>query len=194
MINQDDVSGSWRTFFQDFVLAIELRELELDTRYTTNLISRIVALLGAVRKEGKDFLQSVGFDIRQGTYKKALNLLDDHYGRKESIFVKTQKFCFARQTAGEDEQRYFVRVERLSRDADLGTTDKARRRLCLVLATNDLRDVNLQRELMARSMDWAEFARILRSRAVASQAVQILNEDTENTMSFKKEVGAVKHY
>ena len=29
-----------------------------------------------------------------------------------------------RQTAGENEQDYFVRVERLSRDADLGTTMK----------------------------------------------------------------------
>ena len=77
-------------------------------------------------------------------------------------------------------------VERLRSDADLGTTDEARRRICLVLASNGLRDVNLQRELMARSMDWAKFARILKSRAVASQAEQILNGDTENTMSFKK--------
>ena len=30
--DQDNVSGSWRTFSQNFVLAIELRELELDTR------------------------------------------------------------------------------------------------------------------------------------------------------------------
>ena len=44
VINQGNVSGSWRTFSQDFVLAIELRELELDTRYTTNPRSKIVAL------------------------------------------------------------------------------------------------------------------------------------------------------
>ena len=59
------------------------------------------------------------------------------------------------QTAGDDKRDYLVRVERLGCDADLGTTDKARRRLCLVLATNGLRDVYLQRDLMARSIDWA---------------------------------------
>ena len=44
---------------------------------------------------------------------------------------------------------------------------------------------------MARSMDRAQFARILKSRVVARQAVQILDRDTESTMSFKKEVGVV---
>ena len=43
---------------------------------------------------------------------------------------------------------------------------------------------------MAKSMDWAAFVWILKSRAVASQAVQIL-EDTESTTSFKKEVDVV---
>ena len=64
VINQDNVSGSWRTFSQDFVLAIELKELELDTPYTTNYRSEIAALLRAVRQEDRDFLQSVGFDIK----------------------------------------------------------------------------------------------------------------------------------
>ena len=53
VIDQDDVSGNWRTFPQDFVLAIELRESELDTRYTTNPRSKIVALLRAVRQKGR---------------------------------------------------------------------------------------------------------------------------------------------
>ena len=44
---------------------------------------------------------------------------------------------------------------------------------------------------MARNMDGAEFAKMLKFRAVASQAVQILGGDTESTMSFKKEVGVV---
>ena len=87
VIDQDDVSGSYRTFCQDFALAIELKELELDTRYTTNPRSKTVALLRAVKQEGKDFLQSVGYDIRQGTYEDALDLLDYHYGKKENIFV-----------------------------------------------------------------------------------------------------------
>ena len=35
VIDQDDVSGSQRTFCQDFALAIELKELELDIRQGT---------------------------------------------------------------------------------------------------------------------------------------------------------------
>ena len=92
-IDRNDVSSSWRNFSQDFVLAIELRELELDARYT-NPRTKVVALLRAVGQEERDFLQSVGFDIRQGTYEEALDLLDDHYGRKENSFVKTQKICY----------------------------------------------------------------------------------------------------
>ena len=55
-IDQEEVSGSWRTFSQDFVLAIELKELEFDPRYTINSRSKTVALLRAVRQEGRDFL------------------------------------------------------------------------------------------------------------------------------------------
>ena len=44
---------------------------------------------------------------------------------------------------------------------------------------------------MARRMNWTEFTEILEFRAVASQAVQILDGDTKSTMSFKKELGVV---
>ena len=63
--------------------------------------------------------------------------------RKKVFFVKTQKFRYVRQNFGEDERDYLVMVERLRSDADLGSTDEARRRLYLVFATNWLRDVNL---------------------------------------------------
>ena len=96
------------------MLAIKLRDLELNIRYT-NPRSKIVALLRAVRQESRDFLQSVGFDLRQGTYEEALDLLDDHYGKEENMFKKTERFCFVHQTAGEDERDYLVWVERLGR-------------------------------------------------------------------------------
>ena len=54
-INRNDVASSWKIFSQDFVLAIELKELELDTRYT-NRRTKVVALLRAVGQEGRDFL------------------------------------------------------------------------------------------------------------------------------------------
>ena len=46
---------------------------------------------------------------------------------------------------------------------------------------NGLRD---GRELMARSMNWAEFVGTLKFTAVTSQAVKILDGDTESTIFF----------
>ena len=81
IIDQRNVSGSWKKFSEDSVLALELRELELGTRFNKNPRTNTVALLKAVGLEGRDFLQSVGFDLRQGTCEEALELLDGHYGR-----------------------------------------------------------------------------------------------------------------
>ena len=108
IIDQRDVSGSWKKFSKDFVLALEFRELELGTRFNNNPRTKTVALLKAVGLEGRDFLQSVGFDLRHGTCEEALELLDGHYGREENIFVKTQKFVLVRQNNGEDERDYLV--------------------------------------------------------------------------------------
>ena len=44
---------------------------------------------------------------------------------------------------------------------------------------------------MARRMNWTEFTKILISRAVASQAVQILDGNTESAVAFRKKVGVV---
>ena len=60
-----------------------------------------------------------------------------------------------------------------------------------MLAINDLKNINLQRDLMARRMNWTEFTEILEFRAVASQAVQILDGNTESAVAFKKKVGVV---
>ena len=89
------------------------------------------------------------------------------------------------ETAGEDEQDYVVRVGKLSRDADLGTTDVATRRLCLVLATNSLRDVNFQRKLMAGCMNWAEFTRILNPEQWQARQRKSL-KDTLKTQCLSK--------
>ena len=54
------------------MLAIELRKLELDFRYTTIPRCKIVALLRAGRQVGKEFFQTVDFGISQATYKEIL--------------------------------------------------------------------------------------------------------------------------
>ena len=108
-----------------------------------------MALLRAVEHEGRTFLLSVGFNMRQSSYKKAFALLDDHYSREENIFVKTVKLVSVSQLAGEGDRDYLVRVERLSCDAGFHDADALRRRYCFVLAINGLRDISLQMELVA---------------------------------------------
>ena len=50
--------------------------------------------LKAAGQEDRDFLQSVSFDIGQGSYKEELTLLDDHDGRKENFWDNTKiLFC-----------------------------------------------------------------------------------------------------
>ena len=143
------------------MLALELQELEIDFRYIDNPRIKTVAFLRAVGHEGRTFLQSVGFQVRESSYEKAFALLDDHYyGCEDNIFVKTEKFVLVSQLAGEDDRDYLVRVERLSRDAGFDDADALRRRYCFVLAINGLRDAYLKRELMAtRGLDWEELTR-----------------------------------
>ena len=123
-----------KKFSDEFSLALELRELEIDSRYINNPRIKTVALLRAVGHEGRTFLQSVGFNIRESSYEKAFALLDDHYGRKENIFGKTNKFVSVSQLAGEDDREYLVRVERLSRDAGFYDANSLRRHYCFVLS------------------------------------------------------------
>ena len=58
MIDQSDISGSWKKFSDEFSLALELRELEIDSRYINNPRIKTVALLRTVGHEGKTFLVS----------------------------------------------------------------------------------------------------------------------------------------
>ena len=106
VIDQSDISGSWKKFSDEILLALELRELEIDSRYIYNPRIKTVALLRAIGHEGRTFLQSV----RESSYEKVFALLDDHYGREENIFVKTEKFVSVSQLAGEDDRDYLVRV------------------------------------------------------------------------------------
>ena len=70
-----------------------------------------MVLLRALEHEGRTFLQSVGFNMRESSYEKAFTSLDDPYGSEENIFVKTEKFVLVSQLAGEDDRDYLVRVE-----------------------------------------------------------------------------------
>ena len=95
---------------------------------------------------------------------------------KKTLFVNTHKNVFLCQNIDEDEQDYLVKVKRLAGDSDLSTTEQV----------SNLRNVNLQRESMAKRLDQTDFARILKTSTVAGQAVQFFDGDTECTVSIKK--------
>ena len=92
----------------------QAREVEVN-RFTDRM--KLLALLKSVGQEGRKVLASVGFRCTTAdtAYNDALTLLDGHFNREESLFVKTQKFCAVRQAAGEEYRNYLVRVEGLSR-------------------------------------------------------------------------------
>ena len=48
VIDQSDISGSWKKFSDEFLLALELRELETNSRYNNDSRIIAVALLKAV--------------------------------------------------------------------------------------------------------------------------------------------------
>ena len=74
------------------MLALELRELEIDSKYISNPRIRTVAFLRAVGHEGRTFLQSVGFNMRESSYEKAFALLDDRTAMVEKkTFLLKQK-------------------------------------------------------------------------------------------------------
>ena len=62
---------------------------------------------------------------------------------KKTLFVNTHKNVFLCQNIDEDEQDYLVKVKRLAGDSDFSTTEQV----------NNLRNVNLQRESMAKRLD-----------------------------------------
>ena len=134
--------------------------------------------------------------MRESSYEKAFALLDDHYGREENIFVKTEKFASVSPLAGEDNRDCLAREERLSRDAGFDEADALRRRYCFLLAINGLRNNKLRMELMAKSgLNWEELKRLLKVKSVATQAVDGLIENYfYGATSIKRGVGVVYNH
>ena len=193
IIDQNDVAGSWRIFSDEFMIALEMQDIDLGDKVNPRM--RTLALLKAIGCEGRDYLRSVGFNLKQGEFEKAFNLLDEHYARRENIFVRTQKFVSVSQRTGEDDRDYLVRVERLSREAELGNVETIRRQLAMVLAVNGLRDVALRKELMALcDLDWDTLKRILKTRSVAQHAADVLAKSCGGAFSVEQKVSEVRKH
>ena len=154
--------------------------------------ARLLSLLSSIGEEGRSTLLSTGLSVdSEGlTYDGAMAVLERHYKREESLYVRAQKFVTVKQLPSEDARDYLKRVERLSRDLEFFKSDDddkmealqtARTNLALVLAVNGLRDNNLCRELIAKSdLDWETLTNELRSRSTAQESVDKLSSSISN--------------
>ena len=208
VIDRDDVCGSWNRWFYKFKIAIELKAVEMgkstrreryvvdgterertveEDRFTNR--ARLLVLLTAIGDDGCDALTHVGFDVdgAEATYERALQLLEKHFKRETSSFIKMQRLVTARQLAGEDEREYLSRVEGLARETRLGTTTgneqangaikDVRESLIVNLAVLGLRDGVARKELMAETdLTLEGLYGKLRARRTASDSEAILQQ------------------
>ena len=192
-----DITRGWREFEDEFKLTVQLRELDMGERMEGEGANeravpsfgervKLLILLRAVGEEGRSTLSSKGLSISTPdlTYRAALNTLKEHYESKESSYVRTQKFVTVNQCVGEEYIDYLCRVERLSRDLDIFTSDNivantalqaVRDSLALVLAVNGLRDRDLCAELIVKlDLTCAQLSSLLRSRSTAEKEVEAM--------------------
>ena len=137
-INSENVYESWRSWLVQFNLAIEMAIMNMGTERVRRIGGeeevlnvfrgrrKLVALISAIGDAGRTVLDSVGFDMEHGTYERAMQILADHYGIEDNIFVKTAKVINAKQAAGENEMDYLLRVERVTRQLGIFENDANR--------------------------------------------------------------------
>ena len=178
--------GSWERFIEEMNLciesAVERRGYEGeggDRRPIMRGRGRLVPLLRAIGHSGREVLRGAGFDVDgvNSTYEGAVEVLQDYYGRQESMFVKGHKFLTARQTLGESDREFLQRVESLSRYAEVANNND-RVRFALIVAVNGLRDREVSRDLMKNAnLTWALLHEALRAREMANNSDRFLRTE-----------------
>jgi hypothetical protein len=217
IIDPLDVLGSWRSWLDEFTIAIEQKAVDMGSKSVKqqdesflevqNFTPRgkLLALLRAVGKEGREALRARGVagSNPDATYEEIMEVLVSHYEREETVFVRMQKFVTVSQGVGEDHRDYLLRVERLSRDCGaFGRTASvdvnvalsgARELVCLSNAVNGLRDSALRKELMAKpELTWALLGQILKSRSKAIESARHFESVPEPKVTIKQEVNEVR--
>lgn len=219
-INPSDVFGSWDDFIKEFDIAVQFKSATLGTKEITNAAEervivevfgdnlKCLALYHSIGIEGMRVIESKGHNVRRNTltYDQALDILQTHYGREESINVKTRNFVCASQQATEDDRDYLKRVEHLSRNLDYfknvnaathTALQTARESMTLVIAVNGLKDTNLRRELMAtRTLTWETLSETLKCRSTATESAAKLDTPVSEfgRLNIKQEVAASSYY
>jgi hypothetical protein len=198
-INGNDIPGSWNSWLSEFELCVEMTTIKMGKEEVENEQLdkfrgrlKLLALANAIGKDGRDALQSVGFDLKDNdaTYEQAMARLKEIYERTESVYVKTMKFVTVSQANGEDEREYLLRVEKLSRTMDFGANNNdLRERLALALAVNGLRESSLRRQLMQETdLTWERLTNTLRARHSARESEALLKEVKSGHSNVKQEV------
>jgi hypothetical protein len=156
---------------------------------------KLLALLHAAGKDGRDALQSLGFDLDDATatYEQAMDHLRTVYGTEETIYVRTMKFVTVGQASGENENEYLLRVEKLSRNMNFGgNNDDLRQQMALALAVNGLRDSAVRKQLMQQAdLNWNGLVDALRARRLARESESILEGAKAGMFNVKKEVAVI---
>lgn len=191
-IDSEDVAGSWKDWYDQFTLAIELKDLDMGKQDNVALFTddaKLLILLTAVGSEGRRTLTSLGFKkgATGATYARAVELLRTHYERDDSVYVRVKKFITVRQNTGENERDYLLRVEHLSRDGGFGNDNEVRQNYAVVLAVLGLKDANLRKELMQLDdLTWERLSQALKARNKARESEAILN--ASSVVNIKHEV------
>jgi len=221
-IRADDISGCWKRWFEEFSLVMEMKILDLGNETVNEQEvpvlrdrKKLLVLLHAIGGQGREAIRSQGFKENgaDATYERALALLQRHFQREETVYVKTQKFVSVRQLAGEDNRDFLLRVERLGRQVCEPNTDNAdavaavnniRENLCLTLAVNGLRDASIRTGLMSKTnLTWTALYDILAACSRASDSVEILDGNGASSSydyeppllrNIKQEVAVIDDY
>ena len=204
-IDSGNVTSSWRSWHTEFSLVCEVTELKMGVdqgghqRFQGR--TKLLALLNAIGKEGRDVLSSKGFDVsdQARTYDEALDLLRGVYEQADSVYVKTMRFVTVSQNCGELETDYLRRVEKHSREVNFGANnDAVRASFAVAIAVNGLRESSLRTTLMQEvNLDWQSLTNAVRARQMAKISEDIISEakcdssSTSTKTKIKTEVDAV---
>lgn len=191
-LRSEDRSGSWKSWLSEFQLCVEIVTLRLgyETGTTNDKFAgriKLLVLLKAIGKDGRDALTSVGFDMESqtSTYKQAMDQLKTIFDIEETVYVKTMKFVTASQTSGEKENEFLLRVEKLSRSMNFGVNEDFRKEFSLAIAVNGLRSASLRRQLMQQTdLTWNVLKDKISARKLAreSEAIMAGSEHSEASL------------
>jgi len=191
VIDHNDVFGSWNAFIKQFELKLKLRVRLSGFKTVIGNDGHQVAapvfddemkclvLLEAIGIEGQKVIEAEGYDIVNNdlSYAQALGILNSHFCREDSVYVKTDNFVSVCQKADEDLRDYLMRVEYASRKLQCFKCEDvkvqkvlsvARENFTLAIAVNGLNDVDLRLKLMSKQdLSWKGFCDILKRRGAA---------------------------